>query len=173
MYLYETKSKREYVKSKGEFVLLSVYIKKMQKKMKIKGGFFKCFGLNCKNPKRSINRPTVTADLGFLDTTQVDGEIRPAPNNTSYNDDVWVSRISNTHNKLYYYNTETGETRWTLPPGLNVHVPSNRRSEGKDLNYFDVSTGKQFKQLPDKYKKIKPYKGSVKSKVREFEKLKI
>jgi len=33
------KGKREYVKSKGEFVLLSVYIKKMQKKMKIKGGF--------------------------------------------------------------------------------------------------------------------------------------
>ena len=32
------KGKREYVKSKGEFVLLSVYIKKMQKKMKIKGG---------------------------------------------------------------------------------------------------------------------------------------
>lgn len=33
------KGKREYVKSKGEFVLLSVYIKKMQKKMKIKGGY--------------------------------------------------------------------------------------------------------------------------------------
>jgi hypothetical protein len=33
------KGKREYVKSNGEFVLLSVYIKKMQKKMKIKGGF--------------------------------------------------------------------------------------------------------------------------------------
>lgn len=32
------KGKREYVKSKGEFVLLSVHIKKMQKKMKIKGG---------------------------------------------------------------------------------------------------------------------------------------
>jgi len=32
------KGKREYVKSKGEFVLLSVYIKKMQKKIKIKGG---------------------------------------------------------------------------------------------------------------------------------------
>ena len=33
------KGKREYVKSKGEFVLLSVHIKKMQKKMKIKGGY--------------------------------------------------------------------------------------------------------------------------------------
>ena len=33
------KGKREYVKRKGEFVLLSVYIKKMQKKMKIKGGY--------------------------------------------------------------------------------------------------------------------------------------
>lgn len=32
------KGKREYVKSKGEFVLLSVYIKKMQKKYKNKGG---------------------------------------------------------------------------------------------------------------------------------------
>ena len=32
------KGKREYVKSKGEFVLLSVYIKKLQKKYKNKGG---------------------------------------------------------------------------------------------------------------------------------------
>ena len=32
------KGKQEYVKSKGEFVLLSVYIKKMQKKYKNKGG---------------------------------------------------------------------------------------------------------------------------------------
>ncbi len=173
MYLYETKRQTRICKEQRRIcVIIGIYQENAEKNEN-KGRFFKCFGLNCKNPKRSINRPTVTADLGFLDTTQVDGEIRPAPNNTSYNDDVWVSRISNTHNKLYYYNTETGETRWTLPPGLNVHVPSNRRFEGKDFIYFDVSTGKQFKQLPDKYKEIEPYSGSVKSKVRKFEKLTI
>ena len=51
------KGKREYVKSKGEFVLLSVYIKKMQKKMKIKGGGDKSFVGPTRPSRSSRNVP--------------------------------------------------------------------------------------------------------------------
>ena len=50
------KGKREYVKSKGEFVLLSVYIKKMQKKMKIKRGGDKSF-VGPTRPSQSLKGP--------------------------------------------------------------------------------------------------------------------
>jgi len=61
------KGTREYV-SKGEYVLLSVYIKKMQKKIKIKGGVG-CFGKSCfkkTNTNNNSKNYSVTADLGFV-----------------------------------------------------------------------------------------------------------
>jgi hypothetical protein len=164
------KGKREYVKSKGEFVLLSVYIKKMQKKMKIKGGVLSCFGCT----KKTSSPVTATADIGIFDITQAaqvdDGEIQPVPNNTSYKDEedgAWVSMISKRNNKRYYYNPITNETRWTLPPGLNVHVPSNSRPERTVLTTFvDINTGKE---LTGNYREIKPYNGNVRKKIDIFE----
>ena len=122
------KGKREYVKSKGEFVLLSVYIKKMQKKMKIKGGVLSCFGFGCKQNSKinskinSKNSPTVTAELVF-DNTGADDDrthIVPPPNTPRVVSSKWGMLMSTTHNKPYFFNRHTGERRWDLPEDAMV-----------------------------------------------------
>ena len=147
------KGKREYVKSKGEFVLLSVYIKKMQKKMKIKGGVLSCFG--CKKNSK-INSPTVTAELVF-DNTGADDDrthIVPPPI-TPRERSEWTVHKSKKYGRNYYYNADTRETLWNLPSGAKADDDHSTNSSNKPLNntsnkplnntskglYFYIDTG--------------------------------
>ena len=156
------KGKREYVKSKGEFVLLSVYIKKMQKKMKIKGGVFSCLGFGCKNNSKinseinSEKSHTVTADLVF-DNTGADDDrthIVPPPI-TPRERSEWTVHKSKKYGRNYYYNADTRETLWNLPSGAKADDDHSTNSSNKPLNntsnkplnntskglYFDIDTG--------------------------------
>ena len=152
------KGKREYVKSKGEFVLLSVYIKKMQKKMKIKGGVFSCLGFGCKNNSKKISKKnseinskesrTVKVDLGFLDITRRS----PEDEDKDEDKDAWVKIFSPTHDRPFYYNTKTRKASSTLP--VTTFKPSIRRFESKDLTNVDVDTGNE---LRGKFREIKTF----------------
>ena len=142
------KGKREYVKSKGEFVLLSVYIKKMQKKMKIKGGVFSCLGFGCKNNSKinseinSEKSHTVTADLVF-DNTGADDDrthIVPPPI-TPRERSEWTVHKSKKHGRNYYYNADTRETLWNLPSGAKADDDHSTNSskqyqEDQQIDYY-------------------------------------
>ena len=119
------KGKREYVKSGGDFVLLSAYIKALQKKIKNKGGgLFDCFGKNsCK--KHELAKDTiVTADLGFLKSDDVhEYQVPNAPvnsprNSIDVNEYDWVERTSTKHKRPYYVDTKTGVSTWKVPSSM-------------------------------------------------------
>lgn len=112
------KGKREYVKSNGEFVLLSAYMKAIQKKYKNKGGMFfaNCFGKTCKKPEHNNN---VRADLVFapqeLNTEQYQ-EDQPNDYYVPYN-----SPRNNKKNEEYYIDRK-GNIVWERPENISDYI---------------------------------------------------
>jgi hypothetical protein len=112
------KGKREYVKSGGDFVLLSAYIKALQKKIKNKrGGMLKCFGLGKKACNKSEKNHIVTAHLGFVDSTQ-DPQVDPRNITTQPPRDEWEEKKSRSKDASYYFNRRTGESTWERPSSM-------------------------------------------------------
>jgi hypothetical protein len=119
------KGKREYVKSGGEFVSLSAYIKTLQKKNKKKGGgLFDCFGFgnnnNCK--KEPI---TVTAELGVFNHSDITTQSPPDKGTTTQLPHGWEERISKRTQQPYYFNKKTGVTTWEHPEPPKPSKPRN------------------------------------------------
>jgi hypothetical protein len=91
------KGKREYVKSGGEFVSLSAYIKTLQKKNKKKGGGDGEEDDKYYGPDNSpVNSPRIQAQAQQLP-------------------DGWVRKMSITKKQPYYVNMATGESTWEHP----------------------------------------------------------
>jgi hypothetical protein len=124
------KGKREYVKSGGEFVSLSAYIKTLQKKNKKKGG-------------------------GDGD----EGEYYPVPDNSPVNSprnysttpqlpEGWTKQMSTTKGHPYYRNNATGETTWNHPSSMVKRVPSNMtKITGPNFSTVLKKTGEMQKLL--------------------------
>ena len=130
------KGKREYVKSGGEFVSLSAYIKTLQKKNKKKGGGpFNCFGFgknNCKEPTT-----TVTAELGVFNHRNITTQsLSDKGTTTQQPRDEWEERMSKTTGKPYYLNIKTGVTAWKLPQPSKPRDPDTYLRMGKDFGAF-------------------------------------
>jgi hypothetical protein len=99
------KGKREYVKSGGEFVSLSAYIKTLQKKNKKKGGG------DGDNEYYGPDNSPVTSPRNYSTTPQL-------PNG-------WEMRTT-ADNKTYYYNIHTGAATMTNPLTLPATVSNSR-----------------------------------------------
>jgi hypothetical protein len=127
------KGKREYVKSGGEFVSLSAYIKTLQKKNKKKvGGMLKCFGIGKKACNDEREEDTfVSAELGFVNNRTQDHQVDPHnnPHNNPRNittkpqPDEWVEMQSRSKNASYLFNRSTGESRWKQPSPKKYQHP--------------------------------------------------
>jgi hypothetical protein len=100
------KGKREYVKSGGEFVSLSAYIKTLQKKNKKKGG--------------GDGEGYVEGYYGPYNSPQSSPRIhtQELPNG-------WEMRTT-ADNKTYYYNIHTGAATMTNPLTLPANVSDGR-----------------------------------------------
>jgi hypothetical protein len=93
------KGKREYVKSGGEFVSLSAYIKTLQKKNKKKGGG---------DGEGDEDVPQTHRYFG-PEPSPVSSPVNSPRNNTKEPlPDGWVEKISTINNEIYYEYPDTG-----------------------------------------------------------------
>jgi hypothetical protein len=119
------KGKREYVKSGGEFISLSAYIKTLQKKNKKKGG----------------GDGEEEGYQGPQNSPRDVSTKQPLP-------DGWETKMSVSKDMPYYVNKQTLETTWTHPSSMKKKVPSDMTLiKGPTFSTVLKKTGEMHKLL--------------------------